>query len=290
MIAPTRRGNSISISFEAFPRGDLLRSLGDARSIIARAVSGSRATILGSSFIGLEAAAALRTRGVEVDIVSPENVPFARVFGHQVGGMLQRLHERNGVRFHLGRVAARYDGNSVILADGSEVPADFVLVGIGVRPRTELAETALLEVQDGVLVDHHLETSASGIYAAGDIARYPDPLTGERLRIEHWVVAERQGQVAAANMLGLKKVFDTVPFFWTEQYGVSLRYVGHASDWDDLTIEGDLDAGEFIARYHLEGVHRASLSVGRDLDSLKDELKFEQLIAQTRIADNRTGT
>jgi apoptosis-inducing factor 3 len=266
-----------------------LRSLADARGLIERAVPGSRAAIIGSSFIGLEAAAALRARGLEVDIVSPEQVPFERVFGTGVGGMLQRLHERNGVRFHLGRVAARYDGKSVVLADGTEIAGDFVLVGIGVRPSTGLADGAV-NVQDGVLVDEYLETSAPGIFAAGDIARYPDAVTGERLRIEHWVFAQRQGQVAAANMLGANKSFDAVPFFWTEQYGVSLRYVGHASHWDDLVVDGDLDGGSFIARYYLGGVHKATLSLDRDREALEDERKFERSIADARRVVACTGT
>jgi len=253
-----------------------LRSVADAGAIAERAASGSRAVVIGSSFIGLEAAASLVRRGLQVEIVSPERVPFERQFGAEVGGFFQALHERHGVRFHLGTVAASFDGHSLDLADGERIAADFVLVGVGVRPRLELARSAGLAVEGGVWVDSFLETGVAGIFAAGDIAAYPDPAGGGRLRIEHWVVAQRQGQAAAANILGLSKRFEAVPFFWTEQYGVALRYTGHAARWDRVGIDGDLASGAFIARYHEDGVHRASASVGRDLANLEDEGRLER--------------
>jgi NADPH-dependent 2,4-dienoyl-CoA reductase/sulfur reductase-like enzyme/nitrite reductase/ring-hydroxylating ferredoxin subunit len=256
-----------------------LRSLGDARVLAARAKPGAHAAIIGSSFIGLEAAAALRSRGVEVDIVSPEHVPFERVFGAEIGTFLQRLHEDKGVRFHLNTVAAALDGGTLALANGKSLPADFVLLAVGVSPRTALAQAAGLEVEGGVLVDEFLETSAPGVFAAGDIAAYPDPATGERIRIEHWAVALRQGQTAAANMLGLRRPFRAAPFFWTEQYGLSVRYVGHARDWDEVRVDGDIGEDGFLARYFAQGTHRASASVNRDRESLEDELQFEALIA-----------
>ena len=257
-----------------------LRTLADARAIIGLAQPGTTAAIVGSSFIGLEAAAALRNRGVEVAIVSPEAVPFEHVFGAQLGRFLQDLHEANGVRFHLGRAAASFDGRLLKLADGQSIEADFVLVGIGARPRVDLAEAAGLVVMDGVRVDERLETSAPGVFAAGDIAAYPDPLTGEPVRIEHWVVAERHGQSAAANMLGLDRRFDDVPFFWTEQYGVAVRYVGHARGWDEVVIEGDMASRTFVARYLENGVHLATATVGCDGASLADERLLEQRIGR----------
>jgi NADPH-dependent 2,4-dienoyl-CoA reductase/sulfur reductase-like enzyme/nitrite reductase/ring-hydroxylating ferredoxin subunit len=254
-----------------------LRSVADADAIAARAAKGSRAVVIGSSFIGLEAAAALVSRGVEVHIVSPERVPFERLFGAEVGGFFQALHERHGVRFHLGTVAAAFGGRTMRLANDERIDADLVLVGVGVRPRVQLACSAGVAVDKGVCVDPFLETRVAGIFAAGDIAAYPDPAGGGRLRIEHWVVALRQGQVAAANMLGLGKRFEAVPFFWTEQYGVALRYTGHAARWDRVNIEGDVASDAFIARYFDDGVHRASASVGRDLDNLEDERRLESL-------------
>jgi NADPH-dependent 2,4-dienoyl-CoA reductase/sulfur reductase-like enzyme/nitrite reductase/ring-hydroxylating ferredoxin subunit len=256
-----------------------LRSLADARAIADAATEGTRAAIIGSSFIGLEAAAALRQRGVEVEVVSPSKVPFEAVFGAELGGFLQRLHERNGVRFHLGCAAASYDGRSLALSTGGSIEADLVLVGIGAHPRTLLADSASLAVGNGVIVDAFLETSAKGVFAAGDIAAYPDPLSGEPVRIEHWVTAERQGQAAAANMLDRRRKFEAVPFFWTEQYGCAVRYVGHAAKWDRAEIDGSLDSGDFIVRYFDGGRHCASAGVGRDREILEDEQRFERLIA-----------
>jgi NADPH-dependent 2,4-dienoyl-CoA reductase/sulfur reductase-like enzyme len=200
------------------------------------------------------------------------------VFGTEIGTRLQQLHERNGVRFRLSSVVAGFDGNSVALASGEKVTADFVLVGIGVRPRTNVAQSAGAAVEQGVIVDSFLETTVQGIYAAGDIAAYPDPVTGERIRIEHWVTAERQGQVAAANMLGMKLPFRAMPFFWTEQYGVPIRYVGRASGWDAVTLEGEFEQGSLTARYFAEGAHCATATVGNDRQNLEDELMLERRV------------
>jgi NADPH-dependent 2,4-dienoyl-CoA reductase/sulfur reductase-like enzyme/nitrite reductase/ring-hydroxylating ferredoxin subunit len=252
-----------------------LRTLADARAIIAQAREGSRAVIIGASFIAMEAAASLRARKVEVDIVSVEHVPFDRVFGIALGEHIKRVHEKNGVRFHLGCVASSSDGKSATIASGETIGADFVIVGIGVQPRLHVARSAGAETDNGVIVDSAMRTSIRDIYAAGDIACYPDPLTGRRVRIEHWVVAERQGEVAAANMLGIERRFDSAAFFWSEQFGTSIRYVGHASEWDQVLVDGDIDAGSFIIRYFNKGEHRASASVGRDTDNLEDELALE---------------
>lgn len=258
-----------------------LRSIADAEALAAEARPGARAVIIGSSFIGMEAAAALRQREVAVTVVAPERVPFVRLFGAEIGGWFRRLHEKNGVRFELGVGATGFEQGAVKLANGLSVPADFVLLGVGVRPRIGLAEEAGLAVAGGgVRVDRFLQTSQPGIFAAGDIAAYPDPLTGDPVRIEHWVVAERQGQVAAANMLGNREPFDSIPFFWTEQFGVALRYVGHAVRWDRVEIDGDVEQGSFIARYHDRGVHRASAAVGRELEILEDERRLESAIAE----------
>ena len=253
-----------------------LRTLADARAIINRAKEGSRAAIIGSSFIGMEAAAALRERGLEVDVVSPEQVPFETVLGKELGSFLKRLHEDHGVRFHLGTVAAALGPHGLVLANGESIAADLVLVGVGVLPRTSLAEAAGLDTGNGVWVDEYLRTSCLDIYAAGDIAAYPDPMSGERVRIEHWAVAERQGQTAAANMLGLNRKYSAAPFFWTEQYGVSIRYVGHARGWDEARIDGEIGTGGCVVRYHRGGKHLASASINRDRENLEDELRLER--------------
>jgi NADPH-dependent 2,4-dienoyl-CoA reductase/sulfur reductase-like enzyme len=179
----------------------------------------------------------------------------------------------------LSSVVAGFDGKAVALADGNTIPSDFVVVGIGVRPRAKLAESAGAKVENGVIVDTFLETSLPGVYAAGDIAAFPDPVTGERVRVEHWVVAQRQGEVAAANMMGQRRPFDSAPFFWTEQYGVAIRYVGRASGWDAVACEGDFDAGSLTARYFVEGRHCATATIGRDRDNLEDELELERVSA-----------
>lgn len=259
-----------------------LRSFADARAIIARLERGMTAAVIGSSFIGLEAAAALRKRGVEVEVIAPEKLPFEHLLGEQLGMFLQTLHARNGVRFHLGTSVTSFADGEVILANGQAISADIVLVGIGVRPRTSLAASAGIEAPAGIPVDVFLQTSVPDIYAAGDIAAYPDPLTGEPTRIEHWVVAERQGQAVAANMLGLRKRYQAVPFFWTQQYDVSLRYVGRAASWDEVVIDGDVSSRDFVARYYEKGVHLASAAVGRDREMLEEERRFERMIAEAQ--------
>jgi NADPH-dependent 2,4-dienoyl-CoA reductase/sulfur reductase-like enzyme/nitrite reductase/ring-hydroxylating ferredoxin subunit len=252
-----------------------LRSLSDARAIVEQARPGARAVVIGASFIALEAAASLRMRGVEVDIVAPEEVPFEKALGRELGKFFRSLHEENGVRFHLGRTPLSFDGRQVSISDGQQLDAGFVLVGVGVHPRTELAKAAGLAIGNGVLVDCFLETSAPGIYAAGDIAAYPDPFTAEPTRIEHWTVAERQGQVAAANMLGQKTPFDSAPFFWTEQYGVTVRYVGHSSRPAEISVEGNVADGDAVVHFHQDGRRRATATLDRDRENLEAELRLE---------------
>ena len=205
------------------------------------------------------------------------------MFGTDVGTQLKALHESKGVSFHLNCVVKQFDGREVELGDGERVPADLVLVAVGVRPRTAIAEAAGASVKNGVLVDAYLETSLPGIYAAGDIAAYPEPISGQTARIEHWVVAERQGEVAAANMLGEKLRFESAPFFWTEQYGVPIRYVGRASGWDAVTVEGDVQSGSLVARYFKDGCHCATATIGRDQENLGDELKLEFTVAVSEV-------
>jgi NADPH-dependent 2,4-dienoyl-CoA reductase/sulfur reductase-like enzyme/nitrite reductase/ring-hydroxylating ferredoxin subunit len=261
------------------PHVHYLRTLADTRSIVARAQKSKRAVIIGASFIGLEAAASLRTRGLAVDIVGRESVPMANVLGPQVGNSIRQLHELHGVRFHLGATPQSIDAGTVVLDTGECLEADLVVVGIGVRPAVALAEEAGLEVDRGVSVDKYLETSMPGIFAAGDIARWPDPLTGEKVRIEHFVVAERQGQTAARNILGRREPFDTVPFFWTEQYDLALAYIGHAEKWDEATIDGDLEAQDCSITYWQAGRKLAVAVIHRDLDGLRAEVEFERGLA-----------
>jgi NADPH-dependent 2,4-dienoyl-CoA reductase/sulfur reductase-like enzyme/nitrite reductase/ring-hydroxylating ferredoxin subunit len=258
------------------PHVHLLRSLADSRAIVARAKEARRAVVIGASFIGLEVAAALRAREIETHVVAPEKRPLERVLGPEFGDFVRALHEEHGVAFHLEDTATAIGDKDVALKSGKKLAADLVVVGVGVRPRTQLAERAGLKVDRGVTVNEYLETSAPGIFAAGDIAKWPDRHSGEALRIEHWVVAERQGQTAAKNMLGQRKAFSDVPFFWSQHYDVPINYVGHAAKWDKLDIDGDIKGRDCVVRYRAGAKVLAVASIYRDVDSLKAEVAMEQ--------------
>lgn len=252
-----------------------LRSFADSKALLAKAASAQRVVVIGASFIGLEVAASLRTRGIDVHVVGLEKVLMTRVLGEPAGRFIQALHESHGVRFHLGNSVTRVNGRRVTLSDGTEIEADCLVLGVGVRPATALAENAGLAVERGVSVNEYLETSVTGIFAAGDIARWPDPHSGERIRVEHWVVAERQGQTAALNMLGLQMKFDAVPFFWSQHYDLTVNYVGHAERWDSTELAGSFAARDFRISYKSAGRVLAVATVGRDRDSLEAELSME---------------
>jgi apoptosis-inducing factor 3 len=252
-----------------------LRSFDDSRAIVAAAAAAKRVVVVGASFIGLEVAASLRQRGLDVHVVGPESIPFQRVLGIQLGTFIRDVHTSHGVVFHLGKSVARIDGSRVTLSDASTIEADFAVLGVGVRPSITLAEQAGLATDRGVPVNEYLETRAPGIFAAGDIARWPDPHSGDRIRVEHWVVAQRQGQVAALNMLGRQQRFDAVPFFWSQHYDLTINYVGHAESWDAIDIDGSLNSRDCAVTYKRGGRILAVASISRDLQSLQAERDLE---------------
>lgn len=255
-----------------------LRSFADSKAIIAKAASAKQVVVIGASFIGLEVAASLRARGIAVHVVAPGKVPMEKILGPQVGAFVRGLHESHGVVFHLGETLKHLDGNNVTFTRGQTIQADFIVLGVGVRPSLALAEQAGLKVDRGILVDEYLQTSAPGVFAAGDAVRWPDPHTGEAIRVEHWVVAERQGQTAAKNMLGARERFDAVPFFWSQHYDVPINYVGHAEKWDSIHVDGDIEKKDCTVAYKRDGRTLAVVTIFRDLESLSAESEMEKQI------------
>jgi apoptosis-inducing factor 3 len=214
-----------------------------------------------------------------VDVAAPEEIPMERILGAELGRFIRSLHESHGVKFHLGQTVKHVNGKQVTLSGGGSVEADFLVAGVGVRPSIALAERAGLTMDRGILVNEYLETSAPGVFAAGDAARWPDPHSGDRIRVEHWVVAERQGQTAAKNMMGMRERFDAVPFFWSQHYDVPINYIGHAEKWDSLEVEGDISQGDCSVRYRRGGKTMALATISRDLESLKAEFEMERALA-----------
>ncbi|MCC7330229.1 MAG: FAD-dependent oxidoreductase [Gammaproteobacteria bacterium] len=254
------------------PQVFTLRSQADSRAIIARTGTARSAVVLGSGFIGLEAAAALRARGLAVHVVSLDALPLERVLGAELGRHIQGIHEARGEVFHMGSSIAAIRDGAVTLSDGTQLAADLVVIGVGVRPRLALAEAAGLAVDHGIVVDPYLETSRAGIFAAGDVARWPHGRGSAR--VEHWVVAERQGQVAAANMLGARQPFRDVPFFWSAHHEVTIRYVGHAPAWDEIRIEGSVAANDCAVSYRKDGRTLALATIGRDVQALEQSRRL----------------
>ena len=267
----------IRLAIEGEERIQYLRTLADCRAIIRNIASARTAVVIGASFIGLEVAASLVTRGLEVHVVGRESLPLERVLGTELGELVKGVHEKRGVRFHFGRTVKALDGKTVVLDDDTSLDADVVVAGIGVRPNLALAEKAGLLLDNGIAVNEFLETSISSVFAAGDVARWPDAYSDARLRVEHWVVAERQGQVVARNMLGHRDRFDDIPFFWSAHYdNLSIRYTGHVEHWDETRIDGDVKKLDCAVSYMVGGRRRAMATINRDRQSLETEVEMER--------------
>ncbi|MBS0171939.1 MAG: FAD-dependent oxidoreductase [Nitrospira sp.] len=276
LLATGAEPNRLTVPGATLPHVRVLRTLADCDAMIARMGTTHHCVVVGASFIGLEVAASLRARGLEVRVVAPDARPMERILGAAIGDMVKALHESHGVVFHLGSTVAEIDAHRVRLSTGVELDADLVLTGIGVHPEVALATDAGLAMDRGVVVDAFLQTSIPNIYAAGDIARWPDRRTGDNIRVEHWVVAERQGVVAARNILGQRQRFEAVPFFWSRHYDTTIHYVGHAEQWDRMDIDGDPAAHDCTVTYWRNTKRLAVATVGRSLDSLRAEVAFEQ--------------
>jgi NADPH-dependent 2,4-dienoyl-CoA reductase/sulfur reductase-like enzyme len=254
-----------------------LRSLQDCRRLIEGVEDASSVAVVGASFIGMEVASSLKERGLDVTVVARESKPFEKVFGPELGSFLQSLHEDHGIEFRLEAEVQEVNAKGVLLGDSSTVDAERVVLGLGVEPDVRLAKGAGLEVEDGVVVDPFLRTSADDVYAAGDVARYPDPRSGAGIRIEHWVHAQRQGRTAARNLLGAEEAYTDVPFFWTRQFGVSVAYVGHAEGWEEVVADGGCgDPGGCSFSFMKDGQEMAFATIRRDKESLRKEAEMEQ--------------
>jgi NADPH-dependent 2,4-dienoyl-CoA reductase/sulfur reductase-like enzyme/nitrite reductase/ring-hydroxylating ferredoxin subunit len=281
----------LKIPGSELPNVCYLRTLTDSRHIIEKAKNAKRAVIIGASFIGLEVAWSLRERKLEVAVVGREPLPLGKVIGQEMGNLVRQTHQAHGVKFHLGRTPEKFevasasqpifnrqDADSTItvqLDDGTKLDCDVVVIGIGVRPNTTLAERAGLATDNGVLVNEYLETNVPGIFAAGDIARWPDPRAG-RIRVEHWAVAQRQGQTAARNMLGAREPFVVPPFFWSNHFDLHIHYVGHGSGNDRLSVSGALEAKDASVIFRSDDKITAVASVGRNVENLKAEVALER--------------
>jgi NADPH-dependent 2,4-dienoyl-CoA reductase/sulfur reductase-like enzyme len=270
LLATGGEPRSLSIEGAGLPHVYHLRNLADARAIIAKARQARTCTVIGSGFIGLEVAASLRHRGLQVTVVGQDSVPLGNVLGPELGRFIQGLHEQHGVRFFLNATPRAIREDRVEIGKGQFIEAEFVILGVGVSPRTSLAEEAGIQVKNGVVVSETLRTSAPDVFGAGDLARYPEPVSGELARIEHWVLAERHGQAVARSMLGIGGAFREAPFFWSQHYDVTISYVGHAPSWDTCEIRGDLEKRDACAIYRRNGRTIAVATIGRDRLGLRE--------------------
>jgi NADPH-dependent 2,4-dienoyl-CoA reductase/sulfur reductase-like enzyme len=253
-----------------------LRTRRDSERLVALAATAKRAIVIGSGFIGLETAASHRQRGLDVVVISPDRVPLQRILGDEVGARIRDIHEEHGVTFRFGQSVKAVEVGSVLLDDGSRLEGDLIVAGIGVTPNVEVARAAGIEVGNGIVVDEFLETSAPNVWACGVIASWPDARSGTNLRVEHWVVAGRQGQTVARNILGRRERFDAVPFFWSAHYDVTINYLGNAAGWETAEVRGSLEKNDATIVYRRGANVLAVATIGRDNISLAAEIAMER--------------
>jgi len=268
-----------------------LRTVGDADAIRAALATAHRVVVVGGGWIGAEVAASARQLGLPTAIVADTSVPLERVLGPEVGAIYRDLHLEHGVELVMGQRAVAFHGRTAVEAvetgDGRRIEGDLVVVGIGAIARAELAASAGLEVGDGVLVDEHLESSVPGIFAAGDVAAAWHPLLGARIRVEHWDNARRQGRAAARNMLGLAEPYVRVPYFYSDQYDLSMEYAGHAPAWDRVVFRGEPARREFLAFWLRDGrvVAGMSANIGRMSGAISALVASGRQVLVDRLVD-----
>jgi apoptosis-inducing factor 3 len=268
-----------------------LRSFSDADKIIERAKTSKRAVVIGASFIAMETAHSLTQRGIKVTVVAPEEVPFEKNFGKEIGNLFRKEHEKEGTTFKLKSTVNQFKGKnkvqSVLLDSREEIETDFVVIGIGVKPATEFLSGIDLLDDGSLKTDTNLKVT-NDVYAAGDIATFPEPFTGNLIRVEHWRLAMQLGRIAGANMAGKNIKYEDVPFFWTQQAGISLRYVGFVKQWDEIIIDGNIHKKDFIAYYIKDNIVRAAAGVNRDkqIDAIHLLIKRQKLPEVEALRDN----
>jgi 3-phenylpropionate/trans-cinnamate dioxygenase ferredoxin reductase component len=243
----------------------LLRTVDECDRLRADAVAGRSVVVAGMSFIGSEVAASLRSLGLEVTAIVSDAFPLARIFGDEVGRVLDEIHRAHGVRLVANDRLASIEGGdraeAVVTTNGERLPCDLAVLALGVEPATELADGTPIEVDDGILVDERCRTNVEGIFAAGDVARFHHPTVGRRMRIEHWQNARRHGRAAARNMLGADRPYDEVPWFWSDQYDHELQFAGFHGTWDAAEVRRD--DGGLVAYFSGRGILEAAAAIDR---------------------------
>jgi 3-phenylpropionate/trans-cinnamate dioxygenase ferredoxin reductase subunit len=247
-----------------------LRTVADCEAIAAGLAAGRRVVVIGAGFIGAEVAASARTKGLEVMVLEVADVPLARALGPEMGGIYAEIHREQGVDLRLSAGVARFEGSRrverVVTTRGDAIDCDLVVVGVGMEAEVGLVEGTGIQVANGIIVDEYCRTGLEGVFAAGDVANFPNPILGERMRVEHWANAQNQGVAAARAMLGELEPYAEVPWFWSDQYELNMQYVGHASAWDEVVLRGDVAGRLFTAFYLKDGGLRAAMALNRPRD------------------------